>query len=125
RACLAGERRGGRVPARAAVGDVGRGLVSLPPTRIPPAQGDPRMFSLSRRDFLKGSALLAAAAAGCNFLPEEAEVSTDPPVQANPAPRGANERLNVAVLGCRERGRGMDHINGFLNRDLNCTITPL
>src|SRR5262245_26810834 len=83
------------------------------------------MFSLSRRDFLKGSALLAAAAAGCNFLPDEAEVSSDPPAQANPAPRGANERLNVAVLGCRERGRGMDHINGFLNRDLNCTITHL
>jgi predicted dehydrogenase len=81
------------------------------------------MFSLSRREFLTGSALLAAAAAGCNFPPEEAEPAADPPAQANPGQGGAPARLNVAVIGVR--GRGMDHINGFLNSDLNCTITHI
>src|SRR5690242_213495 len=81
------------------------------------------MFSLSRREFLKGSALLAAAAAGGSFSTEQAEA--DPPVQANPNPGagGAAGRLNVAVIGVR--GRGMDHINGFLNRALNCRITHI
>src|SRR5437879_8334263 len=72
------------------------------------------MQPLSRREFLKGSALLAAAAAAAPL-----DVFTDAPVEAQ-APGGANERINIAVLGLH--GRGRDHINGLAGR-FNCRIT--
>src|SRR5262249_54374431 len=88
----------------------------------PPAshqhKGIRSMFSLSRRDFLRGSALLAAAAAGVNLARDEAEAQ---PPQPNPG--GAGDRLNVAVVGVR--GRGMDHVRGFLTRTLNCPATHI
>ena len=58
------------------------------------------MFSLSRREFLQGTALLAAGAATLSV--------TEPTVEAAPAaqnPGGPNDRLNVAVIGIRGRGR--------------------
>jgi predicted dehydrogenase len=76
------------------------------------------MFSLSRREFLKGSALLAAAAAGVNLSGDQAEA-----VPSQAPQGGAGDRLNVAVIGVN--GRGMDHVGGFLNRDLNCAITHI
>ncbi len=75
------------------------------------------MFSLSRREFLKGSALLATGAA---TLP-----LTEPTIEAAPAaqnPAGPNNRLNVAVIGIR--GRGRDHIHGFTHVP-NCRVTHL
>jgi predicted dehydrogenase len=74
------------------------------------------MFSLSRREFLKGSALLAAAAAGVDLTGDQADAA---PSQARQG--GAIDRLNVAVIGVN--GRGMDHVRGFINRELNCAIT--
>src|ERR1700724_3468425 len=74
------------------------------------------MHSLSRREFLKGSALLAATAATARLTGTTATV-----VQAQ-APGGANERLNVAVIGVR--GRGMSHVSGFADRN-NCRITHI
>ncbi len=71
------------------------------------------MFSLSRREFLKGTALLAAAAASTDLLAPATEA-----VQAQPAAGG--DRLNVAVVGIR--GRGADHIRGFAGRN-NCVVT--
>jgi predicted dehydrogenase len=70
---------------------------------------------LHRRDFLKGSAALA----GAGLLGNMAQAA--PEAQAN-APRGANERLNVAVLGVN--GRGKDHIGGFAGKH-NCVVTHL
>jgi predicted dehydrogenase len=75
------------------------------------------MFSLSRREFLKGSALLAAAAAGMRFGRDEAEASATQARSGTPA-----ERLNVAVLGVR--GRGQDHVRGFAGQH-NCIVTHL
>src|SRR5262245_55860634 len=67
---------------------------------------------LHRRDFLKGSAALAGAA----LLNSEAS-SQDAPAQGN---AGANNRLNVAVIGVN--GRGMDHVAGFTNQKLNLNV---
>jgi predicted dehydrogenase len=75
------------------------------------------MFTLSRREFLKGSALLAAAAAGVDLSSSSTEAA-----QANPAPAGNGDRLNVAVIGVR--GRGGDHIRGFAGRH-GCVVTHL
>jgi predicted dehydrogenase len=75
------------------------------------------MFELSRRDFLKGSALLAASAAAVGLD----QTITHAPVQAQP-PGGAGERLNIAVIGVN--GRGMDHIRGLAGHH-NCRITHI
>ncbi len=74
------------------------------------------MTALSRREFLQGSALLAATAATARLTPLTA--AAQPPA----APRGANERLNVAVLGVRSRG--MSHVEAFADR-LNCRVTHI
>jgi predicted dehydrogenase len=75
------------------------------------------MFSLSRREFLKGTALLAAAAAGADLTASNTEAT-----QAQDRPAAGRERLNVAVLGIR--GRGRDHIRGFAGRH-GCVVTHL
>jgi predicted dehydrogenase len=71
------------------------------------------MTDLSRRDFLQGSAALAAAAlAGRHARAERA-----------PQPAGpANERLNVAVIGVNGQGRG--HVSGYAGRN-NCVVTHI
>jgi predicted dehydrogenase len=74
------------------------------------------MFPLSRREFLKGSALLAASAATAG-----ATRMLEIPVEGQ-APGGANERLNVCVIGVN--GRGMNHVDGFANR-FNCRVTHI
>jgi predicted dehydrogenase len=75
------------------------------------------MFSLSRRDFLKGSALLAAAA-GAALCSDETEAAQAPTPAAGPAA----DRLNVAVIGVH--GRGCDHVRGFAGRH-NCVVTHI
>jgi predicted dehydrogenase len=75
------------------------------------------MFSLSRREFLQGSALLAAGAATAALTDGVAEAAP-----LSQAPGGANERLNIAVIGVR--GRGQDHIRGLAGR-FNCRVTHL
>src|SRR5262245_34553198 len=72
------------------------------------------MFPLSRREFLKGTALLAAAAS-TDLLAPAADAA-----QEQTAPRAGGDRLNVAVVGVR--GRGADHIRGFAGRN-NCVVT--
>ena len=69
---------------------------------------------VSRRDFLKGGALLAASAASGGLTEY-----TDAPAEAQ-QPGGANERINIAVIGVH--GRGMSHISAFSDR-LNCRVT--
>src|SRR5262245_28937067 len=76
------------------------------------------MFPLSRREFLKGSALLAAGAAAVGTF-GEAEAQQTPTAPGQNA-GGAQNRLNVAVIGVK--GRGMDHISGFAGRN-NCVVT--
>src|SRR5262249_10337572 len=75
------------------------------------------MQRLTRRDFLQGSAALAAACATGGLLPDRSTAQA----QNNPG-GGANERLNVAVIGVR--GRGRDHVTGFAGRN-NCVVTHL
>lgn len=74
------------------------------------------MLPLSRREFLKGSALLAASAATAGLEP------VTHALEQNPAPGGANERINIAVIGVR--GRGLDHIRGLADRH-NCRVTHI
>jgi predicted dehydrogenase len=74
------------------------------------------MLPVSRREFLKGSALLAASAATAGVT----EI-IDGPAQAQ-TPGGANERINIAVIGVN--GRGMSHVNAFAER-LNCKVTHI
>lgn len=62
---------------------------------------------------MKGSALLAAAAATESLGPTEVVAQ-----QANG--NSPNERLNVAVIGVKSRGR--NHISGFAGRH-NCVVT--
>jgi len=76
------------------------------------------MDFLNRRDFLQGSTALAAAMAGGTFLDEATAASP----QQQPARGGANERLNVAVLGVN--GRGRDHVNQFAGRH-NCIVSHI
>ena len=76
------------------------------------------MRFLDRREFLQQSAGLAALMSSGYFLHEvEGAQQTQPA-----APRGANERLNIAVIGAR--GRGLDHISGLAGRH-NCRVTHI
>jgi predicted dehydrogenase len=70
---------------------------------------------LHRRDFLKSSAALA----GAGLLANNGHAAQEPLPQPRPN-GGANERLNVAVLGLH--GRGKDHINGLAGK-YNCVVT--
>jgi predicted dehydrogenase len=77
------------------------------------------MRFLDRRDFLKQSAGLSGLIAA-GYFATDAVVAAQ---EAQPAqPRGANERLNIAVIGVR--GRGLDHISGLAGRH-NCRVTHL
>lgn len=77
------------------------------------------MRFLDRRDFLKQSAGLAGLIASGYFANES--LAADLP-QEQPARGGANERLNIAVIGVR--GRGLDHISGLAGRH-NCRVTHI
>ena len=72
------------------------------------------MYSLSRRDFLKGSAAIAAAAS----LPPLLQQTTEAALPPNNG--GPNDQLRVAVIGVRGRGRA--HVGGFAGRN-NCIVT--
>jgi predicted dehydrogenase len=71
-------------------------------------------MKISRREFLQGTASLAAMSA---VAPSFTRVEAQPP-----APRGANERINVAVIGVN--GRGLDHIGGLAGKH-NCVVTHI
>jgi predicted dehydrogenase len=73
------------------------------------------MDVFSRREFLERSAILSAAAAALG-AGTEALADTKPV-----AARSANDRLRVAVVGVN--GRGMSHVGGFTNRNINTEIT--
>ncbi|MBM3992765.1 MAG: Gfo/Idh/MocA family oxidoreductase [Planctomycetes bacterium] len=75
------------------------------------------MHFLDRREFMQQSAGLAGVI-GSGFFLSETEANDRPQAQATP--RGANERINVAVIGVRSRGR--DHITGLAGRH-NCVVT--
>jgi predicted dehydrogenase len=72
------------------------------------------MSVFDRREFLNRAAILSAAAAagGVGLAPATAQA----------APRSANEKLRVAVVGVRSRG--MSHVSGFLGKN-NCEITTV
>jgi len=74
------------------------------------------MLPISRRQFMQGTALLAASAATAGV-----EKITEAAPQAQ-VPAGPNERINVAVIGVN--GRGMSHVNAFAER-LNCRVTHI
>jgi len=77
------------------------------------------MRFLDRRDFLRQSAGLAGLISSGYFL---GEVDAGQAPAAQPNPGGANERLNIAVIGVRSRG--IDHIGGLAGRH-NCRVTHL
>jgi predicted dehydrogenase len=64
--------------------------------------------NISRRNFLKNASAATALTAAPLFLPQSA--------------LGANDRINVAVIGVR--GRGKSHISGFMEID-NVQVTTL
>jgi predicted dehydrogenase len=74
------------------------------------------MVSISRRQFMRGTALLAASAAAARL-----EGKIEASVQ-NQAPRGSNEQLNVACIGVG--GRGASHVNSLASR-FNCKVTHI
>jgi predicted dehydrogenase len=76
------------------------------------------MRSITRRDFLHDSAYLAAALAGVGSS-GIARATAEETKKA----KKEGDQLRVAVLGVH--GRGMDHVQGFLDKDLNCTITTV
>lgn len=78
---------------------------------------------LDRRDFLKNSAALSAALAGVAAEGARLKAQDEKNPAASPAKKiGANDVLRVAVIGVR--GRGMDHVGGFLNQP-DCRITTI
>ena len=77
------------------------------------------MQTLNRRDFLQGTASLAAALAGGALLGDTADAGQSQPE----APAAVNnDRLNVAILGVN--GRGRDHTRAFAGRH-NCVVTHI
>jgi hypothetical protein len=77
------------------------------------------MGTLNRRDFLKDSAFLAAAMAGAGALRAAEPTEKKEKDKAG----GGSDQLRVAVVGVH--GQGMSHVGGYLNKDLNCTITTI
>jgi predicted dehydrogenase len=75
------------------------------------------MRSITRRHFLKDSAFLAAALAGAG----SARLGRAADVVANTGKK--EDQLRVAIIGVH--GRGMDHVGGFLNKELNCSINTI
>jgi predicted dehydrogenase len=75
------------------------------------------MRQLTRRDFLQGTASLAALA-GTAMLTDTGMAQQEPA----PAPRGPNERINVACIGVR--GQGFNHVRGYAGRH-NCVVTHI
>jgi Oxidoreductase family, NAD-binding Rossmann fold/Oxidoreductase family, C-terminal alpha/beta domain len=75
------------------------------------------MPSLNRRDFMYDSAWLAAAAASVGPLANLASAAKPEAKKESPA-----EKLRVAVIGVR--GRGMEHVRGFLAQP-NCEIVTI
>src|SRR5581483_5396941 len=88
------------------------------------------MFFLNRRDFLKDSALAAAALAQSSLLGPLGAAE-----EKAAAKKEGGDQLRVAVVGVN--GRGMSHVgaptgkketdpgHGFLNKKLNCLITHI
>jgi predicted dehydrogenase len=75
------------------------------------------MRSLNRRDFLIDSALGAAGVAGLAAVGSPLLHAAEKTVKKSEA----NDTLHVAVVGVH--GRGMSHVDGFLNKSLNTIIT--
>jgi predicted dehydrogenase len=76
------------------------------------------MRFLDRREFIQQSAGLASLMSAGFFAHDAIGQQTQP---AQPPRRGgANDRLNIAVIGVR--GRGRDHISGLAGRH-NCVVT--
>jgi predicted dehydrogenase len=78
------------------------------------------MSQLTRRDFVRGTASLAALA-GTGMLTSDTSAQNPAP-QVNNAPRGPNERINVACIGVH--GQGMSHVRGYAGRH-NCVVTHI
>jgi predicted dehydrogenase len=77
------------------------------------------MRSLNRRDFLRDTALFGAAIGASSALDHSLQAAEE---EVKTRKQG-EDRLRVAVVGVR--GRGMNHVSGFLNKKLNCTITTI
>jgi predicted dehydrogenase len=75
------------------------------------------MGILNRRDFLKDSAILAAAMSGAGALR-----AAEPEVKKEEKKVAANEQLRIAVCGVN--GRGKDHVRGLLGQS-GCVITTI
>ena len=75
------------------------------------------MRFLSRREFLIESALGAAGIAGLAAVGHPLLRAAEKTVKKG----DANDSLHVAVVGVH--GRGMSHVGGFLNKNLNTAIT--
>ena len=77
-----------------------------------------------RRDFLKNSAAMSAAFAGLTAEGNRLKAADDksPDTAGNGKKTSPNDVLRVAVIGVR--GRGMDHVGGFL-RQSDCRITTI
>ena len=77
-----------------------------------------------RRDFLKNSAAMSAAFAGLTAEGNRLKAADDkaPETSGNVKKTSPNDVLRVAVIGVR--GRGMDHVGGFL-RQSDCRITTI
>ncbi len=76
-----------------------------------------------RRDFLKNSAALSTALAGLTAEGARLKAADDATPADNSAKKaGANDVLRVAVVGVR--GRGMDHVGGFLKQS-DCKIVAI
>src|SRR5690348_1591404 len=84
----------------------------------PPAhpRGEGFMGSISRRDFLQDSALVAAGLAGIGLIPNSRAA------ERVAAKKGQiNDQLRVAVVGVNSRG--MSHVGAFAGNDkLNTVI---
>jgi predicted dehydrogenase len=75
------------------------------------------MPPISRRDFVRDSALLGAALTAAPAARARAGEKKDAPKG------GAADKLRVAVVGVN--GRGKDHVGAFLNPNNNCVITTI
>ena len=82
------------------------------------------MHAIDRRRFLQNSAALAASLSAFEVASSRAKAEETPAQPAEDAKKvGPNDQIRVAIIGVK--GRGMDHVRGYLSHRKDARITTI
>ena len=82
------------------------------------------MHAIDRRRFLQNSAALAASLSAFEVASSRARAEETPAQPAEDAKKvGPNDQIRVAVIGVK--GRGMDHVRGYISHRKDARITTI